>query len=150
MNWLKNKIRDWLGINQLQKSYDLLHTSYTELKEIHEILSETHNVLLDNYKQLNNGVDVLVNQNEIIERRNTELSNRIEFILKNFRIAVDHDPMTNKSWAVICVDGKPEYVKFVSLTNRETREVMEYLSRFDRGSRIWDSPAPHLKLWDFK
>ncbi|UUV46246.1 hypothetical protein [Bacillus phage vB_BanS-Thrax2] len=150
MNWLKNKIRDWLGINQLQKSYDLLHTSYTELKEIHEILSETHSVLLDNYKKLNQGVDTLIDQNNRIESRNRELSQRNEFILKNFQIAVDHNPYENQSWAVVCINGQPQYVNFLTLRNHEAQHIMHYLKHYDKGSVVIDSPHRTMKLDTFK
>ncbi|AZU98881.1 hypothetical protein pW2_43 [Bacillus phage pW2] len=124
--WLKTKLRNWLGIQEAEAYF---------CREIDD-LERKYNLLIDDNLKL--------------ENENRALRERNEFILKNFRIAVDHNPYENQSWAVVCVDGKPDYVKFVSLTNRETREVMEYLSRFDRGSRIWDSPAKHLKFIDFK
>ncbi|UGO51018.1 hypothetical protein PQE70_gp165 [Bacillus phage vB_BanS_Nate] len=145
MKWLKSKLRNWLGITDLQKSYDLLNESYTKLREIHEVLSETHSVLLDKYTELNNGVDVLVNQNDIIESRNRELANRIEFILKNFQIAVDHNPYENQSWAVVCINGKPEYVNFVTLRHSEAHQIMHYLKHFDKGSVLLDTPHRNLK-----
>ncbi|UGO46214.1 hypothetical protein PQE74_gp131 [Bacillus phage vB_BanS_Chewbecca] len=150
MNWLKNKLRDWLGVNQLLKSYELLNTSYKELREVHDVLSETHRVLLDKYTELDNGVDVLVNQNEIIESRNRELSRRNEFILKNFQIAVDHNPYENQSWAVVCINGQPQYVNFLTLRNHEAHEIMRYLRHYDKGSMVVDSPHRTMKLDTFK
>lgn len=44
------------------------------------------------------------------------------------------------SWAVICIKGRPEYVKFVPLEHRDARDVMEFLKRYQRSSHVIDSP----------
>lgn len=150
MNWLKKKIRDWLGITQLQSEYNLLDKKYDKLYEEYRALSETHAVLLDKYTSLNRGVETLTFQNSRLESRNKELSERIEFILKNFKIAVDHYPRGNESWAVVCVEGKPEYVRLINLSRADVREIAYYLKQFDRDSRIVDSPVAFLKTDFFK
>ncbi|UUV47029.1 hypothetical protein [Bacillus phage vB_BanS-Thrax5] len=121
MNWLKKKIRDWLGITEIENN----------MNKNFESLDRKHNNLLDSLLG--------------IEDMNQALRERNEFILKNFKIAVDHTVYDNLSWAVICIDGKPEYVRFISLSNREIREIHSYLRQFDRGSRIVDSPTPYFK-----
>lgn len=157
MNWLKKKIRDWLGITQLQneynlldKKYDKLYKEYRELKEIHEAFLDTHKALLDNYKKLNKCVDTLIDQNTRLENRNRELSQRNEFILKNFQIAVDHNPYENQSWAVVCINGQPQYVNFLSLRHAEAREIMHYLKNYDKGQMVVDSPHRTMKLDIFR
>lgn len=44
------------------------------------------------------------------------------------------------SWAVVCVAGKPEYVKFVPLNRGDARQVMDFLKRFQYSRHIIDSP----------
>ena len=44
------------------------------------------------------------------------------------------------SWAVVCVKGKPEYVKFVSLEHKDTREIIDFLKRYDKSNHVIDSP----------
>ena len=44
------------------------------------------------------------------------------------------------SWAVVCVKGKPEYVKFVSLEHKDTREIINFLKRYDKSNHVIDSP----------
>ena len=44
------------------------------------------------------------------------------------------------SWAVVCIKGKPEYVKFMPLDSGETREVINFLKRYERSNHIIDSP----------
>jgi len=46
------------------------------------------------------------------------------------------------SWAVVCIKGKPEYVKFVPLFNRhrDARDIIHFLKQFEYSNRITDSP----------
>ena len=44
------------------------------------------------------------------------------------------------NWAVICIDGKPEYVKFMHLRNDDARRVLDFLKTFEYSRRITDSP----------
>ena len=44
------------------------------------------------------------------------------------------------SWAVVCIKGHPEYVKFIPLSHKSAREVLEFLKRFRYSDRVIDSP----------
>ena len=44
------------------------------------------------------------------------------------------------SWAVICIAGKPEYVKFLPLTYRDAKDVLHFLKQFEYSKQIVDSP----------
>ncbi len=44
------------------------------------------------------------------------------------------------SWAVVCVKGHPEYVKFMELSNKDTREIIDYLNHFKYSNLVIDSP----------
>ena len=44
------------------------------------------------------------------------------------------------SWAVICVAGRPEYVKFLPLNGEDTRRVIDFLKQFQYSRHIIDSP----------
>lgn len=45
-----------------------------------------------------------------------------------------------ENWAVVCVKGKPDYVKFVHLGHREVRDIQRFLSQFDRKNVTLDLP----------
>lgn len=56
-------------------------------------------------------------------------------------VAVDvgfHD--LEHSWAVVCVEGRPEYVKFIPLSGADARTVMNFLRQFQYSQPIVDSP----------
>lgn len=44
------------------------------------------------------------------------------------------------SWAVICIAGHPEYVKFLPLTHRDARGVLDFLKQFQYSRQVIDSP----------
>ena len=57
-------------------------------------------------------------------------------------VAVDvglfHD--SEYSWAVVCIEGRPEYVKFFPLSGAYARTVMDFLRQFQYSKLIVDSP----------
>jgi len=48
--------------------------------------------------------------------------------------SVDH------SWAVVCIQGRPEYVKFVPLEHRDATDVLRFLKQFEYSNKVIDSP----------
>ena len=47
---------------------------------------------------------------------------------------------SDHSWAVVCIKGHPEYVKFIPLSHRDAHEVLEFLKCFRYSNRVIDSP----------
>lgn len=119
----KEKLKNWLfadEIKELQKlknDYDWLEnitrTSLVFLNDAKDKHKESHK-LLDNCRKLLNQIcDVGVDVGFHTE---------------------DH------SWAVICIAGHPEYVKFLTLTNRDARGVLDFLKQFQYSKQVIDSP----------
>lgn len=44
------------------------------------------------------------------------------------------------SWAVICIEGHPEYVKFLPLTHKDAHGILNFLKQFQYSKQIIDSP----------
>ena len=44
------------------------------------------------------------------------------------------------SWAVICIAGKPEYVKFMPLEYKDAKCVLDFLKQFQYSRQVIDSP----------
>jgi len=92
MEWIKRKIKCWLGI-------DLLEEQISEQRKKINLLNSLVEV----------GIDV------------------------HFR---------GDSWAVICVAGKVEYVKFVMVKNgRDARDIQTFLRQFQQENITMDLPC---------
>lgn len=52
------------------------------------------------------------------------------------------------SWAVVCIKGHPEYVKFIPLSHKDARGVLDFLKRFRYSNRVIDSPFAFRDMVD--
>lgn len=54
------------------------------------------------------------------------------------------------SWAVVCIKGKIEYVKFIPLTHESSLEVLKLLKQFapNKCNRVIDSPLRYKDIVD--
>lgn len=52
------------------------------------------------------------------------------------------------SWAVVCIKGRPEYVKFIPLSHRDAHAVLDFLKRFRYSDRVIDSPFAFKDMVD--
>lgn len=50
------------------------------------------------------------------------------------------------SWAVICIAGRYEYVKFLPLTNGDARSVINFLKQFQYSNHVIDSPIAFREM----
>ena len=57
--------------------------------------------------------------------------------ITNVGVDVDYN---RHSWAVICIDGRPEYVKFVDLKGSEARDIKSFVNQFGKKKAVVDSP----------
>lgn len=65
-------------------------------------------------------------------------------------VGVDADYHGKNSWAVICIDGHPEYVKFVDLKGSEARDIENFLRRFEKSNVVVDSPFRNSYIKDYE
>lgn len=123
MKTLKEKIRKWL-LEILQSDIDALKNEIDESNTTLKIAQSNCN---DATRQLK----ISTQQNEEMKRMYNQIID----------VAVDvgfHDE--NHSWAVVCVEGRPEYVKFIPLSGADARTVMNFLRQFQYSRLIVDSP----------
>lgn len=48
------------------------------------------------------------------------------------------------SWAVVCIEGKMNVVKFVDLNGKNTREILSFLRNFEAGRNCIDTPYKEM------
>lgn len=83
---------------------------------------------------------------EQLESLNKKVIEENDFLVKQFNISADINHYEDQSWAVISIQGKPEYVKFVNLSNQDMRSVHSFLKQFERTNRVIDSPLKFLRF----
>lgn len=121
-NKLRYKLRNWLFKEELDKinfiekelnqSLERLRLSTIQAEKANELSKESYDT-------------------------NVQLQRLITPLLD---IGTDVEFREDHSWAVVCIKGKPEYVKFMPLNSGETREVINFLKRYERSNHIIDSP----------
>ena len=120
---LKEKLKNWFfkeelnDIKETKEKYDELlkavDKAYSMLGEAQEMHNKSHILLSDCHKFMNSICDV-----------GTDVG-----LYGN-----DH------SWAVICIHGKMDYVKFVDMSHNDILTISKFLKTFEYSNRITDSP----------
>ena len=120
---LKYKIRKWL-LEILQPDIDALKNEIDER-------NTTLKIAQSNCNEAARQCQISIQQNEEMKKMYNQLTD----------VAVDvgfHD--SEHSWAVVCIAGRPEYVKFIPLSRADARTVMNFLRQFQYSQLIVDSP----------
>lgn len=120
---LKEKIRKWL-LEILQPDIDALKN---EINESNTILRFATSSCDEAARQC----QISIQQSEDMKKMYNQITD----------VAVDvgfHD--LEHSWAVVCIAGRPEYVKFIPLSGADARTVMNFLRQFQYSHHIVDSP----------
>lgn len=120
---LKEKLKNWLFADEIQR---IKHIERTIDDSVHRFRMASVQ-LGDAENQLHNA------EKEVEECR--------RLITQLVDIGVDVGFHTEEhSWAVICIAGKPEYVKFLPLTHRDAKGVLDFLKQFQYSRQVIDSP----------
>ena len=92
-------------------------------------------------KDLSNRVIKLCSQSKTeLSAATVELNKCKKFMNEICDVGIDVGFSDEHSWAVICVAGKPEYVKFMPLTHKDTMEIISFLKHFQYSNKVIDSP----------
>ena len=120
---IKEKIRKWL-LEILQPDIDALKNEIDES-------NTTLKIAQSNCNEAARQCQISTKQNEEMKKMYNQITD----------VAVDvgfHD--SEHSWAVVCIAGRPEYVKFIPLSRADARTVMNFLRQFQYSQLIVDSP----------
>ena len=67
----------------------------------------------------------------------------LRFLQKEFKIGLDihhENKGRDRSWAVVCLRGRPEQIRFIDLENGYEVEISRFLMNFEHSQKIIDSP----------
>lgn len=119
---LKDKIKEWLFAEEVQR-----------ISRMEQSLANEENRMRCAAIQLNNA------EKEIEECRKL----LTQFVDIGVDVGFHSD---DHSWAVICIAGKPEYVKFMPLNNRDAHDVLRFLKQFQYSKNVIDSPIAFRQI----
>lgn len=120
--WFVSKIRHWIGIEVYFKYVNETVTNL--IKKI-----DTIDNLIEKIDTINNHYDTNIDQ----------INKDLNLLKSLCEVGVDVHTRSN-SWAVVCMGGKPEYVKFVDLKINDAHSVIEFLRKFESSGVVIDSP----------
>ena len=131
---LKIKLRKWLEVDIIEETVNSINNEIMRCNaQTTDAISKLDDELY-NYKQNNN-------------RRLREQDDKIGLIHKTIENVVhigtdvrENHYNDNHSWAVICIEGKMNLVKFVDLNRKDAREVLDFLRHFEAGRHCIDTP----------
>lgn len=121
--YLRTKLRKFLKIDTFEQQ-----------------TSDELNILRLRQEGLDRRIDIKVNGlHANVEKLHTTIENVVHIGIDVYNNPNEH------SWAVICIEGKMNLVKFVSLNRNDARDVLMFLKKFEGGRHCID--APHSQLF---
>lgn len=122
---MKSKITNWLkktlGITKIEEENKYLRTQV-------EFLQETHIKDLERISSLNNTID----------KHNVQIGNLLSLV--EIGVDVNIERKRGRGWAVICLNGKSDYVKFVDLAEKDIRGIRDFISSYEGTKKTIDAP----------
>lgn len=126
---LREKLRNWLFKDELSVLKDAI-SKYEEACEEHKKANAVAKIAK---------ADLDAAQKDIVYSK--KLINQLMDVGVDVGFKSD-----DHSWAVICIQGHPEYVKFMPLAHQDIYHVMQFLKQFQYSNRVVDSPFRYREL----
>lgn len=122
----KDKIKKWLFADEIKR--------IDSLEDIHKKLDEWLNAADRMYF-------LSTEAKKNCEDSKRELEECRKLLNQICDVGVDVGIRGEKhSWAVVCIAGRPEYVKFIPFNRGDARQVIDFLKRFQYSKQVIDSP----------
>jgi len=134
-NKLKYKLIKWLEIEQSQ------HNLKNNIKNCENLTKDNWEATERNFNGLSKRVtNTYSEQQEQIDALNKTLQSVI-----SLGTDVDSRPSQgSKSWAVVCIEGRYNIVKFIDLQGQDFRGILDYLKQFECSRRVIDTPYKQM------
>lgn len=124
-NKLKLKIKGYLGIAKLEEELKMTQRELREYKTVNKAAIE----------RLFNDINY-----------NAQAINSLHRAIENV-VHIGTDVQENRSghsWAVVCIEGKLNIVKFVDLDRKDAREILDFLKHFEGSRHCIDAPYKEM------
>ena len=147
---LKDKFKNWLfkeELNEIKKIKDNLIAIDVNVAAIQTTYDEC-------LQRMNQGYIKIRDAEDLHDKSHILLEDCRKFMNSICDVGTDvgfHS--SDHSWAVICVHGKMDYVKFVDMSQRDIQDIAYFLKKFEYSNRVTDSPIYKgifediIKIW---
>jgi hypothetical protein len=119
---IKEKIKNWLFADEL-KDIQELKNQYEHIIKKYEY---SESLLTEARKEHMKSRDIIVDCHKYM--------NSICDVGTDIGLYNDH------SWAVICIHGKIDYVRFIDMRREDVMTITKFLKNFEYSNRVTDSP----------
>lgn len=126
---IRNKLKNWLFADEIQR---IKHIERTIDDSVHRFRMAS--------VQLGDAENQLHNAEKEVEECRRLVTQLVDIGVDVGFYSEDH------SWAVICIAGKQEYVKFLPLETKDARDVLRFLKQFEYSRQIIDSPIAFKRM----
>lgn len=136
-NKIKEKLKNWLfkdEMAEIEKIKDTLNLVVMNVDEIQATYDQCLQRMNQGYIKIRDAVD-------LHDKSHILLEDCRKFMNSICDVGMDVGFKSNDhSWAIICVHGKMDYVKFVDMSHRDIMEIAHFLKKFEYSNRVTDSP----------
>lgn len=137
---LKERLKNWL----FKEEFDCIKTLKSELKTM-QMEIEGFKEIKETYEECLRKIDqshkILIDKVNMHHKSHVLLEDCRKFMNSICDIGTDVGFKSNDhSWAVICIHGKVDYVKFIDMNQRDIMAIANFLKNFEYSNRVTDSP----------
>lgn len=124
-NYIKNEMIGFLGINTIES-------------KLTELTKNTNNEFYNHSIIISRLFDELSKSQDKIDGLHNTLSNVVSF-------GSDIRVYEGNSWAVVCIEGKTNVVKFYNLSHKDGYDVLKLLKSFEGSRYVNDTPMGYIQ-----
>jgi FtsZ-interacting cell division protein YlmF len=130
---IKDKLIKFLEIDTIKRKFEHHESSNnTQYELLTTWINSTYKDLKNEISHFQNSVNVLHDTVENVVHIGTDVKRP------------EYEKYDGHSWAVVCIEGKMNLVKFVDLGTSDARRVLDFLKQYEAGRHCIDTPNSQM------
>ena len=141
---LKDRLKNWLfkeELNDIKEAKERLCAAEDDIRAMKVNVDGINATYDECLQRMNQGYIKIRDAADLHDKSHTLLEDCRKFMNSICDVSTDVGfRSSDHSWAVICVHGKIDYVKFVDMSQRDIQDIAYFLKKFEYSNRVTDSP----------
>lgn len=141
---LKDKLKNWLfkeELNDIKETKARLCAAEDDIRATKVNVDGINATYEECLQRMNQGYIKIRDAADLHDKSHILLEDCRKFMNSICDVGTDVGfQSSDHSWAVICVHGKIDYVKFVDMSHRDIQDIAYFLKKFEYSNRVTDSP----------